>query len=129
MGALGSIVITAITGRLSFRVLRETCQATIKTTAMMMFILMCAQVFALAFVVGGVPGVVMEEEIERAGQQHEHREDDPDDQRGAHHADEAQRPGERLPTGEHEGLYRGEHDDERYHPRDHGSSEPRTGSA
>jgi tripartite ATP-independent transporter DctM subunit len=49
MGALGSIVITAITGRLSFRVLRETCQATVKITAMMMFILICAQVFSLAF--------------------------------------------------------------------------------
>ena len=49
MGALGSILITAVTGRLSMRVLRETCQATIKTTAMMMFILICAQVFALAF--------------------------------------------------------------------------------
>ena len=49
MGALGSILIAAITGRLSWRVLRETCQATVKTTAMMMFILMCAQVFALAF--------------------------------------------------------------------------------
>ena len=49
MGALGSILITAVTGRLSWRVLRETCQSTIKITAMMMFILMCAQVFALAF--------------------------------------------------------------------------------
>ncbi len=49
MGALGSILITAVTGRLSWRVLRETCQATIKITAMMMFILMCAQVFSLAF--------------------------------------------------------------------------------
>src|SRR5262245_33702876 len=49
MGALGSILITAVTGRLSWKVLRETCQATVKTTAMMMFILMCAQVFALAF--------------------------------------------------------------------------------
>jgi tripartite ATP-independent transporter DctM subunit len=49
MGALGSILITAVTGRLNMRVLRETCQATVKTTAMMMFILMCAQVFALAF--------------------------------------------------------------------------------
>src|SRR5215207_8420880 len=49
MGALGSILITAVTGRLNWRVLRETCQATVKTTAMMMFILMCAQVFALAF--------------------------------------------------------------------------------
>ena len=45
----GSILITAVTGRLSWPVLRETCQATIKITAMMMFILMCAQVFALAF--------------------------------------------------------------------------------
>ena len=49
MGALGSILIAAVTGRLSWRVLRETCQATVKITAMMMFILMCAQVFALAF--------------------------------------------------------------------------------
>ena len=49
MGALGSILIAAVTGRLSWRVLRETGQATVKTTAMMMFILMCAQLFALAF--------------------------------------------------------------------------------
>jgi len=49
MGALGSILITAVTGRLSWRVLRETCQATVKITAMMMFILMCAQIFALSF--------------------------------------------------------------------------------
>ena len=49
MGALGSILITAVTGRLSFQVLRETCQATFKITAMMMFILMAAQVFALSF--------------------------------------------------------------------------------
>ncbi len=49
MGALGSILITAITGRLTLKVLRETCQATVKITAMMMFILICAQVFSLAF--------------------------------------------------------------------------------
>jgi len=49
MGALGSILITAITGRLTWRALRETCQSTFKITAMMMFILMAAQVFALAF--------------------------------------------------------------------------------
>jgi tripartite ATP-independent transporter DctM subunit len=49
MGALGSIVITAVTGRLNWKVLRETVQATTKITAMMMFILICAQVFALAF--------------------------------------------------------------------------------
>jgi len=49
MGALGSIVVAAIGGRLSLRVLRETAQATTKITAMMMFILICAQAFALAF--------------------------------------------------------------------------------
>jgi tripartite ATP-independent transporter DctM subunit len=49
MGALGSLVITGATGRLSWRVLRETVEATTKITAMMMFILICAQVFALSF--------------------------------------------------------------------------------
>ncbi len=49
MGALGSILITALTGRMSWQVLRETVQATTKITAMMMFILICAQVFALSF--------------------------------------------------------------------------------
>jgi tripartite ATP-independent transporter DctM subunit len=49
MGALGAIVVTAIAGRLSFRVLRETVESTTKITAMMMFILICAQIFAIAF--------------------------------------------------------------------------------
>jgi len=49
MGALGSILVTAFSGRFSLKVLRETCQTTTKITAMMMFILICAQVFALAF--------------------------------------------------------------------------------
>ena len=49
MGAVGSILVTAFAGRFSFKVLRETCQTTTKITAMMMFILICAQVFALAF--------------------------------------------------------------------------------
>ncbi|HUG76110.1 MAG TPA: TRAP transporter large permease subunit [Burkholderiales bacterium] len=49
MGALGSILVTAFAGRLSFRVLRDTVQATTRITAMVMFILICAQVFALAF--------------------------------------------------------------------------------
>lgn len=49
MGALGAILVTAFAGRFSWRVLRETCQTTTKITAMMMFILICAQVFALAF--------------------------------------------------------------------------------
>ena len=49
MGALGSILVTAITGRMSVRVLKETVQNTTKITAMVMFILICAQVFALAF--------------------------------------------------------------------------------
>ena len=49
MGALGSILVTAFAGRMSTRVLREVTQSTTKITAMMMFILICAQVFALAF--------------------------------------------------------------------------------
>jgi tripartite ATP-independent transporter DctM subunit len=49
MGALGSIVVAAIGRRLSFQVVRETVQATTRITAMVMFILICAQVFSLAF--------------------------------------------------------------------------------
>jgi tripartite ATP-independent transporter DctM subunit len=49
MGALGSILVTLFAGRLSLQVLRETLQTTTKITAMVMFILICAQVFSLAF--------------------------------------------------------------------------------
>ncbi len=49
MGALGSIAVAAIGRRLTWKVLRETVQTTTKITAMVMFILVCAQVFALAF--------------------------------------------------------------------------------
>ncbi len=49
MGALGSILVAAIGRRLTFSVLRDTCQATTRISAMVMFILICAQVFSLAF--------------------------------------------------------------------------------
>jgi tripartite ATP-independent transporter DctM subunit len=49
MGALGSILVTAVAGRMSLKVLKETLQSTTKITAMVMFILICAQVFSLAF--------------------------------------------------------------------------------
>ena len=49
MGALGSILVTGFAGRMSWKVLRETCRTTTKITAMMMFILISAQVFSLAF--------------------------------------------------------------------------------
>ena len=49
MGALGSILVAAIGGRLSYTVLRDTVQSTTRITAMVMFILICAQVFSLAF--------------------------------------------------------------------------------
>jgi TRAP-type mannitol/chloroaromatic compound transport system permease large subunit len=49
MGALGSILVAAIGRRLTWKVLRDTVQTTTKITAMVMFILVCAQVFALAF--------------------------------------------------------------------------------
>ena len=49
MGALGSLVVAALGRRLSWAVLRDTVHATTRITAMVMFILICAQVFALAF--------------------------------------------------------------------------------
>src|SRR5690606_25757546 len=49
MGALGSIVVVMLARRFTFDVLRETTLATTRITASMMFILICAQVFALAF--------------------------------------------------------------------------------
>ena len=49
MGALGSILVAAIGRRLSINVLRETVRATTRITAMVLFILICAQVFSLAF--------------------------------------------------------------------------------
>ena len=48
-GRVGSILVTAITGRFSWNVLKDTVYTTTRITAGMMFILVCAQVFALAF--------------------------------------------------------------------------------
>jgi tripartite ATP-independent transporter DctM subunit len=64
MGALGAIVVTAAGRRFSFAVLRDTVTTTAKITAMMMFILMCAQVFALAF--RGLQGERLVEDMFRA---------------------------------------------------------------
>ncbi|MDX6806261.1 TRAP transporter large permease subunit [Terrihabitans rhizophilus] len=49
MGALGSILVAAVAGRLSWRTLVETVHSTARITAMMFFILICSQVFALSF--------------------------------------------------------------------------------
>ena len=49
MGALGSILVTLFAGRMSWKVLREVLQSTTRITAMMMLILICAQVFSIAF--------------------------------------------------------------------------------
>ncbi|MCX8135224.1 MAG: TRAP transporter large permease subunit [Roseococcus sp.] len=49
MGALGAMVVCALGRRLSAALVWETAGATARITAMMMFILVCAQVFALAF--------------------------------------------------------------------------------
>lgn len=49
MGALGSMVVAASLGRLNWNTLRETVYGTGRITAAMMFVLVCAQVFALAF--------------------------------------------------------------------------------
>ncbi len=49
MGAVGAILITIGAGRFKWSVLRDVALETSKITAIMMFILMMAQVFALAF--------------------------------------------------------------------------------
>ncbi len=49
MGALGAILVTAIGGRFSIGMLGATARSTLVITAQMMFILICAQVFAIAF--------------------------------------------------------------------------------
>jgi TRAP-type mannitol/chloroaromatic compound transport system permease large subunit len=49
MGAVGAVLITALSGRLTWATLKATALDTSKITAIMMFILMTAQVFALAF--------------------------------------------------------------------------------
>ena len=49
MGAVGAVIIAAISGRFSWKTLQETALDTSKITSMMMFILMLAQVFALSF--------------------------------------------------------------------------------
>ncbi|MDP3546472.1 MAG: TRAP transporter large permease subunit, partial [Phreatobacter sp.] len=49
MGALGAILVTAIGGRFSIGMLGATARSTLVITAQMMFIHICAQVFAIAF--------------------------------------------------------------------------------
>jgi len=49
MGAVGAVLITLLSGRLSWKTLHDVAIDTSKITAMMMFILMAAQVFALSF--------------------------------------------------------------------------------
>ena len=61
MGALGSILIAAMAGRLDRRVLRETVQNTLRISAMVFFILICAQAFSLAF--RGLNGEVLIEDL------------------------------------------------------------------
>ena len=61
MGALGSILIAAMARRLDRRVLRETVQNTLRISAMVFFILICAQAFSLAF--RGLNGEVLIEDL------------------------------------------------------------------
>ncbi|MFO7188449.1 MAG: TRAP transporter large permease subunit [Pseudomonadota bacterium] len=49
MGAAGSILVVALLGKLSWKVLNDTMRDTLKTTAMIFFIVMASQVFSLAF--------------------------------------------------------------------------------
>jgi tripartite ATP-independent transporter DctM subunit len=49
MGAVGSVLVTIFSGRFSWAKLKEVAIDTTKISALMMFILICAQVFALSF--------------------------------------------------------------------------------
>ena len=49
MGSFGAILVTAFSGRLTWERLKATMVDTTKISALMMFILICAQVFSLAF--------------------------------------------------------------------------------
>lgn len=49
MGAVGSVLVTIFSGRFSWTKLKEVAIDTTKISALMMFILICAQVFALSF--------------------------------------------------------------------------------
>jgi len=49
MGALGALIVCAVGRRFSVSLVVETLRSTARITAMMMFILICAQVFALSF--------------------------------------------------------------------------------
>ncbi len=49
MGALGSLILALMGGRLNLRVLADVCKSTLLTSAMVFFILICAQPFGLAF--------------------------------------------------------------------------------
>ncbi len=49
MGALGAILVAAAAGRLTWKVLTETIRGTLRISAIVFFILICAQAFSLAF--------------------------------------------------------------------------------
>jgi tripartite ATP-independent transporter DctM subunit len=49
MGALGSILVAAMSGRLNLEVLTDTVRSTLRISAMVFFILIMAQAFSLAF--------------------------------------------------------------------------------
>ena len=49
MGALGALLLALVAGRLDLATLKEVCRASLVTSAMVFFILICAQPFGLAF--------------------------------------------------------------------------------
>ncbi len=63
MGALGSLLVTTVAGRMNAKVLRSAVHDTTIITAQMMFILICAQVFAIAF--RGLQGEKLVEDLFR----------------------------------------------------------------
>ncbi len=64
MGALGSILVVAVARRMSLQVLRDVMRSTTRISAMVLFILICSQVFSLAF--RGLHGEALIEDLFKA---------------------------------------------------------------
>jgi tripartite ATP-independent transporter DctM subunit len=61
MGALGAILVVAMARRLSMAVLRDVMESTMRISSMVLFILICSQVFSLAF--RGLQGEALIEDL------------------------------------------------------------------
>jgi len=58
LGAIGAMVLALVTGKLSWKVITESCLSTAKTTAMIMALFICGKMFSVVFLMVGGGDVV-----------------------------------------------------------------------